>query len=156
MYVEFKNNRGFWSSQYYFLYFSRRLAYFLAQVYLNEHFYVQGSIHIFCSLILIGFLLIYRPFKSCSILASNIISEVGIFIVITLSYGFNLNISDKMKEIIEIIIMLTILSVIFLQLVISMLVFVNSLKIIWIKYLEKRNLEIAKSASENISGSFDK
>ena len=149
--MEFKNDKGFWSSQYYFFYFSRRLAYLIAQVYLNQFLLVQGGIHIcFCSL-LIGFLLIYRPFKSRAILISNLISEIGICIVITLSYGFLFDIKVDFKEILERIIIFTTLITLFLQFSITIFVFFKALANLWRKYNEKRCLEIASKAEKELS-----
>lgn len=94
LFDEFKNNKGFLSTQYYFVFFCRRLVYLLTQVYLNSSPYAQTIINIIFSLVQLVHLLYYLPFKEVHILISVISGEVASFIFITLSICFLGNISD--------------------------------------------------------------
>lgn len=87
-YTEFKIDKDFWSSQYYLFYFLRRQIYALCQIYLNKTLYIQGGLHIFCSVFSLGYLFYYRPFKELSIFISAIISEICLFTIFLMTYFY--------------------------------------------------------------------
>jgi hypothetical protein len=96
-YYEFKNDKGFLSTQHYFIYLIRRLIFILVQVGLNSNVYIQGGIIIFSSLLPVVFLLYYLPFKELPILISNIISEVCCFALMSLFFVFLFDLSEETK-----------------------------------------------------------
>jgi hypothetical protein len=148
LFLEFKNDRGFWSSQYYFLYFSRRVAFALCQVYLNSVLKLQGALNIFFSFISLGFLIVYRPFKETTILISNMTSEISITFVMILTYCYLWDLSPETSEIIEILIIFSVILAMMIQVMLSLYLFYKSMMII-IKKIEKaRSLEFVNRAQK--------
>lgn len=80
LFSEFKNNKGFLSTQFYLLYFIRRFAFIISQVYINSNLLVQGGLNIGFSLMQFGFLIFYRPYKETHVLISAFTAEGCIFI----------------------------------------------------------------------------
>lgn len=100
-YSEFKINKGFWSSQYYLLYFTRRFIYLVCQIYLNQVLYLQCALQVFCSAFSLVYLFYYKPFKDLFIYISVVISEICVFIVFMMSLFFLFELPSASIEIIE-------------------------------------------------------
>ena len=142
LYSEFKNDKGFFSSQYYLLYFSKRVAFALSLIFLNSYLIAQGTINIFFSIITLIHLLYYRPYKDLSIQISITVSELCMTIVIILSYAFIWELSSDYSKIIETIIIFSVITSILVQMVISFFSFFKTLKILYDKlknYQESRS-----------------
>jgi hypothetical protein len=127
LFKEFKNDRGFFSSQYYFIYFSRRLAYLLAQAYLNNNPFIQGAVIVGSSFVQFGYLMFYRLFKEMPILISSIISETCTFTVLSLSNAFLMNLSSFTTMILEQTNNVTVIGAIVGQMLVSIYTTVNAL-----------------------------
>lgn len=100
-YNEFKINKGFWSSQYYLIYFLRRVIYVVCQIYLNQSLYLQGIIQIFCSSFSLAYLFYYKPFKDFSIFVSTIFGEICVFVVFFVSFFLLFDWSNESISILE-------------------------------------------------------
>ena len=143
LFNEFKNDRGFFSSQYYFLYFIRRGVYIIAQVYLNSYLFLQGALNIFGSLGSLLFLFYYRPFKQTPILISNFIGEINVSIVMISTYCYLWEISDDNKDLIEKITIFSVLLSMVAQYLVSMYILGQTLARIWKKLEKERSLAFA-------------
>ncbi|OMJ73924.1 hypothetical protein SteCoe_27306 [Stentor coeruleus] len=86
LFLEFKNNKGFWSTQYYLIFFIRRLALIISQIYLNSYLKVQGALNIAFSLFQFIFLLAFKPYKEKLILISAFLAEGCVLITNILIY----------------------------------------------------------------------
>ena len=140
LFLEFKNDKGYLSSQYYLIYFTRRVAYAFSQIYLNSFPFLQGGINIFCSLLTLAHLLYYKPFKDSAILASNIIGEVNITLVMGLIYVLLWDFDSWYEEKIERAIMFSVIISILLQIAISIYTFYKSMVLLWDKIIKIRAL----------------
>ena len=149
LFLEFKNDRGLLSSQYYLIYFTRRVAYALSQIYLNSLPFVQGGINIFFSLMTLTHLLYYKPFKDGTILTTNIIGEINMFFVNILIYTFLWELSPWAQDKIEKSIIFSVIGSIFLQIMISMYCFFKFVKILWLK-IEKIRALAFRERFENV------
>lgn len=146
LFCEFKNNKGFWSTQYYFVFFLRRLGFLLTQVYLNANPYWQGSLNIFGSLVQTGFLLCYRPYKENSMLISTIIGEITSTLAISLSFSFMFITSQKITAIVEETTTFIIIIGMGSQVLISFYVMIKSFYLIWKKIEKIRALNFIEKA----------
>ena len=151
---EFKNSKGFLSTQYYTIFFIRRLSYLLAQVYLNHAPYVQTGINIGFSVLQLGYLLYYLPFKETHILISVISGEVASGIFITMSTFYIGNISPGTSSIIETIMIYSVIGGITVQFLVSIYSMLLSFKLMWkkiLKYIARVFLEAGATIDTKIS-----
>ena len=155
LFLEFKNNKGFWSSQYYFIYFSRRLAYVLSQVYLNSQLYLQGGLNIFFSALTLAFLIVYRPFKDHAVFYSNIVGEISITLVMIYTYCFLWELGDDVKQMLELAVIFTVLCGMLIQFVISIYIFGKALFAICKKIEKARALNFAKLGAKKCTQTLD-
>ena len=139
--MEFKNDKGFLSSQYYLLYFTRRVAFAFSQIFLDSVLKVQGAINIcFCILTLIH-LFYYRPFKDTTIMISNTIGELNMTLVMVLVYALLWELDESVKGLIEKTVIFSVLSSIFLQIIVSMYSFYKTVRLLWRKIEKIRAIE---------------
>ena len=148
LYGEFKINKGFWSSQYYLVYFLRRLAYMLTQVYLNHSLFLQGALNIAFSTVQTAYLLYYMPFKEKSILVSNVLGEVVTLQVVVLTFTFLFGLSQSASQQIEQVVVLSIIGAIGVQMLISVYSVIKSSFYLWKKINKTRALNFAKAATK--------
>ena len=87
LFDEFKNDKGLLSTQYYSIFFARRLAFAISQVYLNSELVVQGLLNLFFSFVQLGYLIIFRPFKERRILYYALSTEICVFLVNTCTFA---------------------------------------------------------------------
>lgn len=143
-YSEFKNDKGFISSQYYFIFFLRRLCFCLSQIYLNSYPLIQGGLNILGSIIQTGFLLYFRPFKEKTVLLSNLVGEICITITMGLVYSLmfikSLSIFAKTEAAIIFIVLLSVGFEIIISIYIAVKAFISLIKII-MKQRELRSLQ---------------
>ena len=159
--MEFKNDKGFWSSQFYLVFFARRLAYVVSQVYFHSSVYLQGGLNIFFTLATLAFLLYFRPFKETSILVSNIIGETIILVSMVLSYCLIWNWGQGFEDDIEASVIFTVLGGLVLQMGVSIYQFGKCMKVLWYKYEKQKSLEFLKQVEvstnmHNVWQSVDK
>lgn len=153
---EFKCNRGFFSSQYYTFYFLRRLGYALSQIYLNSVVNLQQSLNVLGTSLILLHLMIYRPFKERSIMLSTVIGEIAILIVQITTMVFNFDLSDNTIKILEIVVMLSVLSAMGIQFIISLYIFIKSMILLWKKLDKDRSLKFAAVAKIVLSQNSEK
>lgn len=146
LFTEFKKNRGFFSSQYYFLVFLRRLEYALSQVYLNSFLILQTSLNLCFSIIQLGFLIVYKPFKDPTAMISAFLGEISITATLGLSCGFLVNTNESILSAIEASIFVIVISTIAGQLLISIFLLIKSLKNFWKKVVQKSMKVFLKNA----------
>lgn len=147
LFNEFKNNKGFLSTQYYSLFFTRRLAYLICQVYLNEYPYVQASIHILFSLANLGFLGYFKPFRQTPIFISNIAGEACILIVFSVSVSFIGDTADDVAMIFENVIIYSVFMGMGAQFMVSVYGLFNAIKATWIKIQKIRAQRLIKASA---------
>ena len=148
LFNEFKNDRGFLSSQYYFIYFSRRVAYVLSQVYLNSYLFLQGGLNIFFSFLTLIFLLFYVPFKDSAVFYSNLVGEISITVVMIATFCFLWDLEEFIQGKLESLIIFSVIAGIMIQFLISIFIFGKSLKLIWKKIEKTRALNFVKRAGD--------
>ena len=98
LFDEFKLDKGFLSTQYYFIYFLRRMAYVGSQVYLNSFPFVQNFFNLFFSVLQTFYLVYYKPFKEKHILISNFVGEICVLIAFSDGFLFILDFKRKDLE----------------------------------------------------------
>ena len=150
-YLEFKNDKGFLSSLFYFVHFGRRVAFALIQIYLNSYLVMQAVLNFIFSLTTLIFLIYYRPFKDFSILITNIAGEIAITMVIGLSMTFLWEINKYTQDIIEMIIIGIVLLSILVQMSVTIVSIYKSLYFLWIKYEKVRSDTFLQSFSAKVS-----
>ena len=151
LFLEFKNDRGFLSSQFYFLYYFRRAAYVFSQVYLNSNVYAQGALNSFFSCLVLAFLFFYKPFKDTIIYYSNVIGEITITIVMILTNCFLWKMDSIVELKIEMTIIFIVLSGMMIQFIISIYLFGKALYKVYLKFEKIRALDFAKRGTERFT-----
>ncbi|OMJ73000.1 hypothetical protein SteCoe_28427 [Stentor coeruleus] len=146
LYEELKKINSFWGSQFYLFFFIRRFIYVIAQVYLNNFLYFQGSLNICFSFLFLMYLTCYRSFTSKLVLFSYFISELATLLFFSLSFTFLFDISDTAKNIIEIIIIGNIVLCLFIQFFICVIQLAMGLNIKWKIYEKKIALKFVQNA----------
>ena len=141
LFLEFKNDKGYLSSQYYLIYFTRRVVYAFSQIYLNSLPFLQGGINVFCSFLTLAYLLYYRPFKDSAIMVTNLIGEINITLVMILVYILLWDLNSWYEERIEKTVTYSILLSILIQIVVSMYTFYKSMVLLWNKVIKIRALQ---------------
>jgi hypothetical protein len=150
LFSEFKNDRGYFSSLYYSIFFLRRLAYLISQVYLNSFLFLQSSINIGFSAIQTIHLLYYRPFKQTDLFVSSLVGEVSSLVVLSLSAFFTRDISSELSSILETTIIYTIIGSIGIQFIISLYSLFKALKKLLGKILKYRSLNFLRSYNHRV------
>ena len=138
LYEEFKNNKGFFSTQYYFIFFLRRVAYILSQIYLNNLLILQNSLNLFFSLVQTFYLIYYKPFKEKHILLSNYIGEICVLIVFSDGYMFLLDLDSSFISIAEKIFIFSVLFGMALQFLIALYCLYLAIKELILKCRKKK------------------
>ena len=154
LFLEFKNDKGYLSSQYYLIYFTRRVVYAFSQIYLNYLPFLQGGINVFCSLLTLAHLLYYRPFKDSAIMVTNIIGEINMTLVMSLVYILLWDVSPWYEKKIEKSVIYSILCSILIQIVVSMYTFYKSMVLLWNKIVKIRAIQF-KTHFEGMQKSFE-
>ncbi|OMJ76430.1 hypothetical protein SteCoe_24215 [Stentor coeruleus] len=104
LYEEFKNDKGFFSTQYYTVFTMRRLVYVIMTVYLNDNLPLQYSIHLILSLLQILFIFYYFPFKEKEIFIITAIGEISTLLIICFSFAFIADSSLETRKNVEVVI----------------------------------------------------
>lgn len=138
LFEEFKNDRGYFSTQYYSMFFLRRLTYLLSQVYLNNYGSVQTGINIFFTLVQIVYLAYYVPLKENHIMVSVMAGEISGGIFIILSIFFLYDISAEISTIIELIMIYSVVGGMVIQFLVALYSLFLSLKLMWKKIIKLR------------------
>ncbi|OMJ80682.1 hypothetical protein SteCoe_19018 [Stentor coeruleus] len=128
LFAEFKNNKGWFSTQFYTVFCLRRLFYLLSQIYLNSYSYIQNSVNLSSSLIQIAFMVYYLPYKENEIMISTLIGEFCTLEVMVISYFFIPNLGNSKKNTCENLIIYSILATMGIQSCISLISMYKSVK----------------------------
>lgn len=151
LFGEFKMNKGFLSTQYYTFFFLRRLSYLFAQVYLNDYPHIQIGVHLGFTLLQIGYLVYYVPFKDSHIMISVFSGEFASGIFIIFSVFFLYDVSGNTLLALESVMIYSVITGIGIQFLASIYSFVLAIKVMWNKVLElnaKSFLKTSKGASD--------
>ena len=146
-FAEFRNNRGFLSTQYYTLFLVRRLLFLASQVYLNSALFVQASLNVIFSFVQVLYLIIYTPFTNKLAFASAIGGELVTTIVMALCSVFLFNIGQDIQDIFTLIIMLIMLAGLGFQFLCSFSSTVGGIKEIWDKVVSDREKAFLRAGS---------
>jgi hypothetical protein len=79
LFYEFKNDKGLISTQFYTIFFVRRLSYVLAHFYLDQWHFVKMGIHLAFTVFTLGFIVYFRPHKEKTVIISCFIGEIAVF-----------------------------------------------------------------------------
>ncbi|OMJ71366.1 hypothetical protein SteCoe_30452 [Stentor coeruleus] len=125
---EFRNNKGFLSTQFYTFYFLRRLLYIFTQITLIHSLGTQVILNLIFSALQLLYLIVFLPFKDKYAMVSAIISEACILEIMTLSLLFLNDLSTKKLEILETTIILSVFICANLHNIISICAFISKFK----------------------------
>jgi hypothetical protein len=121
----------------------------ISQVFLNSHLFLQGALHIVFSIIQLTFNLYYLPFKERSIMISNLISEFSLAIILISSYLFLFDISDQLTLILEQLCTYTMMVCVVGQLLISINITVQKLKLLYKKIFKAQVVAFLMNATNS-------
>ncbi|OMJ83983.1 hypothetical protein SteCoe_14968 [Stentor coeruleus] len=144
-YEEFKNNRKFWSTQFYTIFFIRRMMFALTQAFLNSNLELQASMNIAGSVFQLAYVIFYMPQKERKLFYSEIIGEVCTIEVMFVSTLFLSYTDDASRNVFETIIIVSVLATMVIQIGISIYSAMDPLKNL-IKSLKGR-MKINSNAS---------
>lgn len=116
LFEEFRNDKGFLSTQFYFVFMIRRMLYSFSQIFLNSQVEAQNALNIFGTILTLGYIFRYFNYKDKGVLICEIIGEIGILLTMIISLAFLSNLKDDDKEVLAILIMILIFTIILIQL----------------------------------------
>ena len=128
LFEEFKNNKGFLSTQFYLIFMARRMLYSLSQVFLNSQPVLQNSLNIFGTFLTLAYIFRYFNFKDKGVMICEIMGEISIMVTMVLSLIFLFDFSKDVKEIIEIVIMVVVFGCILAQILVCVIMTIIGLK----------------------------
>ena len=128
LFEEFKNNKGFISTQFYFIFMIRRMLYGFSQVFLNSQAEAQNALNIFGTFITLFYLFRYLCHKEKGVLICEIVGEIAILVAMILSLIFLFDFSEDTKEITETIIMVVVFVCILIQITVCIFVAILGFK----------------------------
>ena len=97
LFEEFKNDKGFISTQFYLVFILRRFLFSISQVFLNSVPILQVSINIAWTIILIFYIVYFRPYIEKKLMISELIGEFAILVTMILSMLFFADLSQDSK-----------------------------------------------------------
>ena len=151
LYDEFWNNRGVIRTLYYPIFFIRRMIYSLVQIFLNNYPEYQAFLNVAFTVVIIGYLGVYRVFKVKLILFSQIIGEICTFIVfLTSSFLLYTDEASKVK-IIEDICIYTVICTIGIQFIVNLILFGQSMNKLLKEIIRVRSIQFANEANKTLS-----
>ncbi|CAG9312421.1 unnamed protein product [Blepharisma stoltei] len=135
LYYEFKNDLGFMSTQYYTLFFIRRLLFIATQVFLNDFPESQLTINTVLALCIALYIFVYKPFEDPVIQITNLITECGISITFIMLSPYFFDLKSTSQDIMDNCIMIFVAFVMAAQTAGPL---INSLKELY--YIAKRSM----------------
>ncbi|OMJ90959.1 hypothetical protein SteCoe_6627 [Stentor coeruleus] len=155
LYDEFKNNKGFTSCLYYFVYFTRRLFYAIVQIFLNSRPFLQTILNIIISFSQVIFIVKYKPFKSWAIFVTNFVGEMNTFLAFVLLVLFHFKFSEQYLEEIEGTIIFLIITAMGVHVVVDVYMFFIDMRELWkkIEYKRAKAFLQATQGNKNLNGS---
>ena len=139
-FYEFKNTNRTISS-YYIFFLARRMIYALNQVFLAEFSLIQAGINIFVSFTFLCYLFMIKPFNDSKTQILNISSELCILLVFCLVFTMMCNASIS-EFAIETTIIVIILGFVAFQIVIVIISFFISLRVVLKKFRTHKETRI--------------
>ncbi|CAG9321677.1 unnamed protein product [Blepharisma stoltei] len=144
-FYEFKNDQGFMSTQFYTVFFLRRLVYIFTLIILKDYPSAEVTINIVHSLLNTLYLIRYWPYNDILVQVGNLIAEIGIVIVMCFTGAFLFDMDHNALVNIEYAIIWTVNSIIAVNLICSTIISVRDIwKIIKDNFIPKKNTEINK------------
>lgn len=137
------------SSQFYLFFFTRRLIFGFTQVYLTHSISIQYSILLSSSLVQLGFLFYYKPFKEKHIQISVIAGEISTTLFIFLSIFFTCNLSISETAALESIMVYEVIIGVLVQFLVAIYAFWLGIKKVLLKFRKYRNKK--KQTAPNIT-----
>lgn len=144
-FLEFKYTEGVKMSMFYPIFFLRRLAYVLAQIYLNNYPALQVTLNIFFTMVQLGYCLILRPFIEKSLFLSEVCGELCTLIVIVSTSVFIEQRSGIYIGIIENVVIYSLLGTFVLQMCVCMYCFFSSACELFRKVYKNRTAQIIRN-----------
>lgn len=148
MFEEFKNDKGFISTQFYLVFILRRIFFSISQVFLNSVPFVQISINITFTVILIFYIVYFRPYIEKNLMISQLIGEFSVLITMIMSILFFADLSQDSKDSLELSIMLIIFLSMIMQACVS---FIDLLLKLIFKIKSKKDKKIFATMPETKS-----
>ncbi|CAG9335140.1 unnamed protein product [Blepharisma stoltei] len=127
LFYEFRTDGEFLATQYYFLFFSRRLIYIVNLVYLREFPQTEVTINIVLSLMTIMYLWFFWPYEDPILQVSNLLTEILIFLVMGATSVYLFNFEQKIVSAIETSIVAIVIAIIAVQSIVSIVIFIRTL-----------------------------
>ena len=153
LFEEFRNDKGFLSTQFYFVFMIRRMLYSFSQIFLNSQVEAQNALNIFGTILTLGYIFKYFNYKDKGVLICEIIGEIGILLTMIISLVFLSNVKEDDKEVLAILIMILIFTIIFIQLFVCIvMIIIEKIR----NLREKKNMNsisqtnLTKSASSQV------
>ncbi|CAG9335174.1 unnamed protein product [Blepharisma stoltei] len=149
-FYEFRTDRGLLATQYYFVFFIRRLIYIISLVFLRNYPQTEVTINVVLSIMTIMHLFFFWPFKDYTLQICNLLTEIGIFFIMTTISIYLFNLDQENLSIIEEVIVSIVIAIMGIQILASIVISVRTLyKIIKYKlekqkFLKVNSCEIAK------------
>ena len=151
LYDEFYNNKGVIRTLYYPMFLIRRLIYSIVLIFFNQYPEYQAFLNVAFTVVVIGYLGVYRVFKVKLILFSQILGEICIFIVF-LTSSFLLYTEDKTNvRTIEDICIYTIICTIGIQLIVNLILLAQSLNELWKEIIKVKSIQFVNDARKVLS-----
>ncbi|CAG9335177.1 unnamed protein product [Blepharisma stoltei] len=126
-FYEFRTDKGFVSTQYYFLFFARRLVYIINSVCLRDYPQTEVTVNIVLSFLTMMYLALCWPFKNQILQVTNLITEILIFLIMSATTAYLFNFGQEAIEGIEDSIIIIVIAIIAIQTISSIIIFSKTL-----------------------------
>jgi hypothetical protein len=133
LYEEFKNDKGFFSTLYYSVFALRRVEFVISQVYLNDYIYVQSILNIITTVLHLGYIIVFNPFKEREVTFCAIFGEVCTAEVMIISMFFINNEGTDLAVKLETAIVISVIITILVQVLVSIFLIFKGLREKWKK-----------------------
>ncbi|CAG9335196.1 unnamed protein product [Blepharisma stoltei] len=127
LFYEFRIDRGLLATQYYFVFFIRRLIYIVNLVFLRDYPQTEVTINIVLSLMTIMHLIFCWPFEDPILQISNLLTEIMIWLVMVLTAAYLFNLEEEIVSTIENVIVGIVIGVMVIQAFASIAIFARTL-----------------------------
>ncbi|CAG9335175.1 unnamed protein product [Blepharisma stoltei] len=127
LFYEFRTDRGLLGTQYYCVFFLRRLIYIINLVYLRDFPQTEVTINIVLSLMTIMHLWFFWPFEDSILQVSNFLTEILIFLIMSATSVYLFDLEQEIVSIVENAIIATVVTAIGIQSCASIAIFGKTL-----------------------------
>ncbi|CAG9335182.1 unnamed protein product [Blepharisma stoltei] len=126
-FYEFRTDKGLITTQYYFLFFARRLVYIVNLVYLRDYPQTEVTVNIVLSFLTMIYLALCWPFEDQILQITNLVTEILIFLIMSSTTAYLFNFEQEVIEGIEDSIIIIVLVIIAIQTISSIIIFSKTL-----------------------------